>query len=331
MEEKEPARHGRLKSFVASKSSLSFSQMMATSATAVTMALISSQLTSLVNSLLLAGLASIGTALVGEFYRLLMEGAKHGARRIAPVPGGEKPSTAQESEGGELAPAGEGEPSKESSSESAVRPPRNRLTAVLRLPQVQMALVFAVMAVATIFVNYQIAEHNDSAAVVESSRVYHTTDEGPDTVVESEGLTDDEKAAIIEELKKELEADGEAETAAPEPEAPQTEVPTNEPHEPSVTPTEESDSASASELETLLSRIEQLERDKSELETKVEELSESEPEAPADDSTELQKELESLRKRVEELEKQEVAAEPGSAESQSLEAPAAKAEEGEGV
>ena len=81
----------------------------------------------------------------------------------------------------------------------------------------------------------------------------------------------------------------------------------------------------------MLFRSEQLERDKSELETKVEELSKSEPEAPADDSTELQKELESLRRRVEELEKQEVAAEPGSAESQSLEAPAAKAEEGEGV
>lgn len=327
MEEKEPARRGRLRSFVASKSSLSFSQMMATSATAVTMALISSQLTSLVNSLLLAGLASIGTALIGEFYRLLMEGAKHGARRIAPVAGGDKISTAQESEGNDPELANEGKSSNGSSSESAARPPRNRLTAVLRLPQVQMALVFAVMAVATIFVNYQIAEHNDSAAVVESSRVYHATDEGPDTVVESEGLTDDEKAAIIEELKKELEAGGE-ETAAPEPEAPPTEAPTKEP---SVAPTEEPDGASASELETLRSRIEQLERDKSELETKVEELSKSDPEPPADDSDELQKELESLRKRVEELEKQEVVAEPGGAESQSLEAPTAKAEGEEGV
>ena len=327
MEEKEPARRGRLRSFVASKSSLSFSQMMATSATAVTMALISSQLTSLVNSLLLAGLASIGTALIGEFYRLLMEGAKHGARRIAPVAGGDKTSTAQESEGSEPELANEGKSSNGSSSESVARPPRNRLTAVLRLPQVQMALVFAVMAVATIFVNYQIAEHNDSAAVVESSRVYHATDEGPDTVVESEGLTDDEKAAIIEELKKELEADGE-ETAASEPEAPPTEAPTKEP---SVAPTEEPGGASASELETLRSRIEQLERDKSELETKVEELSKSDPEPPADDSDELQKELESLRKRVEELEKQEVVAEPGGAESQSLEAPTAKAEGEEGV
>lgn len=316
MKRKKRARRGRLRSFVASKSSLSFSQMTATSATAVTMALISSQLTSLVNSLLLAGLASIGTALVSEFYNLLVEGAKQGARRIVPIESGEVAVDEQEDEA--VQPETDGEELKPD------RRSRNKLTAVLRLPQIQMALVFAVMAVATIFVNYQIAEHNDSAAVVESARVYHTTEEKPETIISDEGhgLTKEERESIIEELKKELEATegAEAPPSAPPEDATAPSPPSDAPAPPPAEAGDDADSASSSDVEALRERIEQLEREKGELETKVDELSKP-SDTSSDSNDELLREIEALRERVKELEDEAIKAEAGAVESQSHESP----------
>lgn len=315
MKRKKRARRGQLRSFVASKSSLSFSQMTATSATAVTMALISSQLTSLVNSLLLAGLASIGTALVSEFYKLLVEGAKQGARRIVPIESGEAAVDEQEDEA--VQPETDGEELKPD------RRPRNKFAAVLRLPQIQMALVFAVMAVATIFANYQIAEHNDSAAVVESARVYHTTEEKPETIVsdDGQGLTKEERESIIEELKKELEATEGAEVlpSAP-PEDATAPPPSDAPAPPPAEAGDDADSASSSDVEALRERIEQLEREKGELETKVDELSKP-SDTSSDSNDELLREIEALRERVKELEDEAIKAEAGAVESQSHESP----------
>lgn len=91
---------------VRQESGLTILKMLATALAAITMAVVSSRLTTVVNSLILTGLVSVGSALVNEFYRtVLTVGAERTRTVVAPiigVEGGEdrvQPQPAEEADG----------------------------------------------------------------------------------------------------------------------------------------------------------------------------------------------------------------------------------------
>ena len=65
------------------ESAISARRLIATAAAAVTMALVSSRLTSVLNSLILVAVVSIGSALVSEFYRVLLSVTAEGTKKVA--------------------------------------------------------------------------------------------------------------------------------------------------------------------------------------------------------------------------------------------------------
>ena len=67
----------------AKESGISVLKILAAAAAAVTMALISSRLTSIFNSLMLVAVVSVTSALVGEFYRIFFSVAAQGTKKVA--------------------------------------------------------------------------------------------------------------------------------------------------------------------------------------------------------------------------------------------------------
>lgn len=77
---------GFFKRIIKDGSSLSLIRVIGTALTAVSMALISSRLTTIVNSFVLVGVVSIGTAILSEFYRIILSITSLGAKKVvAPV------------------------------------------------------------------------------------------------------------------------------------------------------------------------------------------------------------------------------------------------------
>lgn len=75
-----------LKKIIKEGSGLSILKIAATALTAVSMALLSANLTGIVNSLMLVAIVSIGTAIVSEFYRVILSVTSLGAKKVvAPV------------------------------------------------------------------------------------------------------------------------------------------------------------------------------------------------------------------------------------------------------
>lgn len=73
---------GFFKRIIKDGSSLSLIRVIGTALTAVSMALISSRLTTIVNSFVLVGVISIGTAILSEFYRVVLSITSLGAKRV---------------------------------------------------------------------------------------------------------------------------------------------------------------------------------------------------------------------------------------------------------
>lgn len=84
-QERRKARR-ELRKILREDSSLSLLKVSGTALTAVSMALISTQLTSVLNSLALVAIVSIGSAIVNEFYRVVLSVTSLGAKKvIAPI------------------------------------------------------------------------------------------------------------------------------------------------------------------------------------------------------------------------------------------------------
>lgn len=81
-EEQTEKKESLLKSILKEGPGLSALKISATALTAISMALISSQLTGFVNSLILVGLLSVGSAMMGEFYRVLLSLTSIGAKKV---------------------------------------------------------------------------------------------------------------------------------------------------------------------------------------------------------------------------------------------------------
>lgn len=76
----------KFKEIVKEGSGLTFLKILVTALTAVSMSLLSANLTGVINSLILVALVSVGTAIVSEFYRILLSVTSLGAKKVvAPV------------------------------------------------------------------------------------------------------------------------------------------------------------------------------------------------------------------------------------------------------
>ena len=86
MEKKNEEKKSTVKEIIKDGTGLGFLKVLGTALTAVSMAVISAKITGFVNSLMLVAILSIGTALVNEFYRIILSFTSLGAKKIvAPV------------------------------------------------------------------------------------------------------------------------------------------------------------------------------------------------------------------------------------------------------
>lgn len=82
----ESSLRAKFKEIVKEGSGLTILKVLATALTAVSMSLLSANLTGVINSLMLVALVSVGTAIVSEFYRILLSVTSLGAKKVvAPV------------------------------------------------------------------------------------------------------------------------------------------------------------------------------------------------------------------------------------------------------
>lgn len=190
-------------------SGISWPRILGAALAAVTMTLISARLTSVFGTLMLTGVISIGSALVAEFYRILINMTAEGTKKVvAPIineldlplatePGGpegaepENPAsedTESEDTGSGDAEANDAEAAAAEVAERAEEEQEKVATSSHRLSQFTLlALIFGVVSLATIGVSYAVAR-------AQGGDIYQTT-----TVQRPiEQLDDEEKQALVD-------------------------------------------------------------------------------------------------------------------------------------
>lgn len=218
-----------IKNTIKEDSGLSFIKVCITVLTAVSMALISSKLTGFVNSLMLVALVSIGSAVMTEFYRIVLSLTSISAKKVVlPVtkfnPDGTTKEIQIESTQNEYELTNK--ETKETSLNSAQDNDKDKSSTIIttndknhsqtqddsktviqsvknyfqRSPMMKMALLFTVISLLTIGANYFITTHNEKGATVEhTSTTVHKT--------EAERLSDQEKEDIINSAVNESKED----------------------------------------------------------------------------------------------------------------------------
>lgn len=180
-----------LRKILKEDSSLSLLKVSATALTAVSMALISTQLTSVLNSLTLVALVSICSAIVSEFYRVILSVTSLGAKKvIAPIVLTNPDGTTTEipvvvPEKVELPIELKSEIPQKRGIVSAIKRYFNRN------PIMRMALLFTVISAITITANYFVTSAADRGDSVTN---YTTVQEQP-----IKEITPAEKQAIIDD------------------------------------------------------------------------------------------------------------------------------------
>lgn len=176
------------------ESSLSLLKMIVTALTAVSMALISTQLTSILNSLALVAFVSIGTAIISEFYRIIISVTSLGAKKvIAPI-------VTIPLEGSTLTEVTEIKPAVEQAIRDQEEAKRNqskfdKISESVKKyfrknPTMKMVLIFLLVSVFTVSANYFVVR---TAEVVQSVTNY-TTVQSP-----VQEITEEEKQRIIDD------------------------------------------------------------------------------------------------------------------------------------
>lgn len=170
------------KKIVKDGSNFSFLKILITGLTAVTMAVISSKITSTVNSLLLAALVSVGTAIFSEIYRIILSISSAGAKKIA-LPVIEKT---------EKTLTEEAEEKPETQTEEKETNIFKRFTNIVsvyfkRNPFMRTALLFTAISIVTVGISYFVSHSSETPI--------NTT---YTTVQSSENLTEQEKQNIID-------------------------------------------------------------------------------------------------------------------------------------
>lgn len=208
-----------LKNILKEGPGLSVLKISATALTAISMALISSRLTGLVNSLILVGMVSVGTAMMSEFYRIILSLTSVGAKKVVlPVmkvnadgttsktvinmettvtdnvadalKDSSSSPTIQENDSSLIDKISENnQKDGEKFVKTSFNPVRSIKGYLERNPQMKTALLFTLMATLTIGVNYYVTTHNQVEPSVQHT-VVHTTNK--------EELSDSEKEEIID-------------------------------------------------------------------------------------------------------------------------------------
>lgn len=172
---------------------LSILKVSATALTAVSMALISSRLTGFINSMILVALVSIGTAVLSEFYRIMLSLTSLGAKKVvAPVlriNADGTTTTAEIEIVQKIDPTEENEQTKRSLIEKA----QHYLN---RNPIMKIALLFTVVSGLTIGTSYFVSTANERTDV--NYTTVHTTNK--------QELSANEKQEIINSAVTEAES-----------------------------------------------------------------------------------------------------------------------------
>lgn len=319
--EKNSGRKSTVKEIVKEGTGLGFLKVLGTALTAVSMAVISARMAGFVNSLMLVALLSVGTAVVNEFYRILLSFTSLGAKKIvAPVL-----KTTRDIKTGEIIVVAEEpiitetvedierqddintEPDTETTLYSKMK---NRIVQYFKNnTAMRFILVFATVAFITIGINYLMKPEQEPTMYTYTTN--HTTEE---QVVEkpSDEPAVEEKTTVI---VKEQEADEDKDTAtntsspasSPSPDQKPKDIPTPPPAAPTTPSVENNDK----EIQELITRMEKLEEENTSLKEDLKTLQNEKDKnvAPPVESTdtdtvspdELNKQIEALQEQIDSL------------------------------
>lgn len=300
MKEKEAMEEKKstVKEIVKDGTGLGFLKVLGTALTAVSMAVISAKITGFVNSLMLVAILSIGTALVNEFYRIILSFTSLGAKKIvAPVL-----KTTKNAETGEIIIVEE-EPiiinsieeveEKEESEKSTFSIIKSKTIRYFKNNSVmRFILIFATVALITIGINYLVKP--DQEPTVYKYTTNHTTEQQVIEEPSDEPIVEEKTTVIVKE--QETDVDDEQTPPTTTPSSPTTEIPL---------PTAQSTDNNDAEIQELITRIETLEQENTTLKDDLKKLQEQQSTEDTPTTTEEDSvSIEEMNKQVQELQKQ---------------------------
>jgi hypothetical protein len=193
-----------LKDMLTSGGSLSFIKIATVALTAVSMAIVSSKLTSVVNSLVLAVLVSVGTAVFGEIYRIILSITAAGTKKmVAPIVEKLDEVTPQTEEIKVLKEQ-VAELDKEESPYKGLTLRKAIVRYFERNKYMRTALLFTFIAIITVSISYTISNSTDKQELVSN---YNTT-------VQQTSISDDEKNKLIQDAVNQANQNSQSEESA---------------------------------------------------------------------------------------------------------------------
>lgn len=297
MEKKNEEKKSTVKEIVKDGTGLGFLKVLGTALTAVSMAVISAKITGFVNSLMLVAILSIGTALVNEFYRIILSFTSLGAKKIvAPVL-----KTTKNTETGEIIIVEE-EPiivdsieeveTKEESEKSVFSMIKSKTIQYFKNNSVmRFILIFATVALITIGINYLVKP--DQEPTVYKYTTNHTTEQQVIEEPSDEPIVEEKTTVIVKE--QETDVDDEQAQPTTTPSSPTTEIPL---------PTAQSTDNNDDEIQELITRIETLEQENTTLKDDLKKLQEQQSTEGTPTTEEDSVSTEEMNKQIQELQKQ---------------------------
>lgn len=290
-------KSSKLKEIVKDGSGLGLLKITGTALTAVSMAIISAKIAGFVNSLMLVAILSIGTAVVNEFYRIILSFTSLGAKKIvSPVV-----KTVENKQTGELIVIAEESPivavdvvdiEENIQTEQLPFMPRVKEKIVKYFKNnkiMRFVFLFAIVSMITIGINYLVAPEKESTVYTYTTN--HTTEQ---QIIETPTSTPsvEEKTVIVKEETETQDINDENK----EPEIKETSE--------TIPPV----SNNAEEIEELRIRIGTLEEENTELKTEIENLQQtnnsSEDSANTNETVspeEMNEQIEDLQRQIDEL------------------------------
>lgn len=358
VEQKDAEKETEFKKIIKEGSGLSILKIAATALTAVSMALLSANLTGIVNSLMLVAIVSIGTAIVSEFYRVILSVTSLGAKKVvAPV----LQTTVIKDKDGKTTTITSETPildendlknvkkdAKEQESMKSLEEKvsetgngklllifskiRYKFTRYFRNnPFMRFILLFAGIAILTISTSYFVSEGNNNTDSIFTT-VYKTEEQkqslsekekqeiideavaqskesAPSTTVvekETEVRVEDDKNQVENQNNSESQTNSPENTSTDKNNTSETDTtkPSTSNNQNNNSNTNDNEKVSPDDIQKLLDRIEQLEKDNTTLKTELENIQKE----PTDDTTnnnvteeELQEKINELQEQIDEL------------------------------
>lgn len=302
MEKKNEEKKSTVKEIVKDGTGLGFLKVLGTALTAVSMAVISAKITGFVNSLMLVAILSIGTAVVNEFYRIILSFTSLGAKKIvAPVL-----KTTKNTETGEIIIVEE-EPIIVETVEEIEEDKNNEKTVFSAIKSkvvqyfknntvMRFILIFATVALITIGINYLVKP--DQEPTIYKYTTNHTTEQQIIEEPTDEPVVEEKTTVIVKEQQTDVDDEQTQPTTTPS--SPVTETPS---------PTAQSTDNNDAEIKELITRIDTLEQENKTLKDDLKKLQEQQstedtPTTTEEDSVsteEMNEQIQELQKQIDEL------------------------------